>query len=120
MKLSSIDINTYLQLSGIEYSNILDKYIDSLRWSRKDAEELQEKLFLLNVYIRILENYKPGCLNGVIETNNCQTEEQIINIIEKISKLTGICFQSPGFQYVGIEKQKGIGFMQIGCSFVVS
>lgn len=35
----------------------------------------------------------------VTEENNCVTEEEIQEIIEKISKLTDICFQAIGFNY---------------------
>lgn len=39
--------------------------------------------------------------NGVCETeyNNCLTEEELSTIIDKISTLTGLCFQPYGFTY---------------------
>lgn len=36
---------------------------------------------------------------GIPLPSNCFTEEEIQEILEKVSKLTGLCFQPPGFEY---------------------
>jgi hypothetical protein len=117
---SELDLKVRLQLSGMKYSDWMDDYIKALKYGKRNIIEIQNKLFLLNVYIEIMLDYKiyTGCSNT--NTNNCLTEIEISDVFEKVSTLTGICFQPYGFNYIGDEKQGGIGKMQIGCSFVVS
>ena len=117
--LSSLDLLVRIQLSGQKYSEILNKYIDGLRWGKKDVILLETKLTLLNIYIDLLIDYTV-CECDADCTNNCLTEEQAQLISDKISTLTNVCFQPLGFNYIGDNKQGGISKMQIGCSFVVS
>ena len=43
--LSQLDINVRLQLSGQKYSEMMYKYIDSLRWGKKSSIIEQNKLY---------------------------------------------------------------------------
>lgn len=47
--------------------------------------------------------YKLGGLTGGVcattEEDNCLTEEQVQNMLNTVSKLTGLCFQAAGFEY---------------------
>ena len=117
--LSSLDLLVRLQLSGQKYSEILNKYIDSLRWGKKDYKALENKLVLLGIYIELLQDFQVLECN-YDQTNNCLTEEQAQLIADKISKLTNLCFQPLGFKYSGDQVQNGISKMQIGCNFIVS
>ena len=116
--LSQLDINVRLQLSGQKYSEMMYKYIDSLRWGKKSSIIEQNKLYLLGVYIELLMNYRIlSC--GETDTNNCITETEAQSVCDKISKLTNLCFQPLGFNYTGSEKQGGVGKMKIECDFKV-
>ncbi len=117
--LSSLDLQVRLQLSGQKYSEILSKYIDGLKYGKRDNILLQTKLTLLGIYIELLQTYSVDECN-YDQTNNCLTEEDAQLLANKISQLTNICFQPLGFKYIGNIPQSGIGKMQIGCNFVVS
>ncbi len=117
--LSSLDLQVRLQLSGQAYSDLLSKYIDSLRWGKRDIILFESKLLLLGIYIELLSDYLV-CECSIDCTNNCLNETQAQLICDKISDLTNICFQPLGFNYIGDAKQGGIGKMQIGCNFIVS
>ena len=96
--LSKLDIKVRLQLSGQKYSEILSKYIDSLKWGKKNSILLETKLTLLGIYIELLLDYTT-LDNSPTPINNCLTESQAQLITDKISKLTNICFQPIGFVY---------------------
>lgn len=117
--LSSQDISVRLQLSAQAYSGILSDYMDALRFGKKNANIYESKLYLIGIYISLLQNYTP-CECGLDCTNNCITEEQAQSVSDKLAKLTGVCFQPIGFNYIGSTPQGGIGKMQIGCNFIVS
>ncbi len=117
--LSSLDLLVRIQLSGQKYSEILNNYIDSLRFGKKNNIILETKLILLGTYVELLQSYSVNeC--GYNQTNNCLTEQQAQSICDKISQLTNLYFQPLGFKYIGNIPQNGIGKMQIGCNFIVS
>lgn len=116
--LSKVDLLVRLQLSGQKYSELVSKYIDYIRFGKKD-NVLKNKLVLLDIYIELLLNYKI-CTCDTDCTNNCITEEQAQLICDKISKLTNLCFQPIGFNYQGTGIYSGIGSMEIGCDFEVN
>jgi hypothetical protein len=97
----------------------MSKYIDILRYGKKDAANLKSKLKLLGIYIELLSDYVVDVC-GNDSTNNCLTEDDAQLLCDKIQILTNLCFQPMGYDYIGTPKQGGIGKMQIGCSFVVS
>ena len=117
--LSSLDLLVRVQIAGQKYSEILNKYIDNLRYGKKGSGIYESKLTLLGIYIELLQDYAVDECN-YDQTNNCLTEEQAQLISDKIAKLTNYCFQPLGFKYSGDIPQNGIGKMQIGCNFVVS
>jgi len=116
---SSLDLEVRLQIAGQKYSEILSKYVDSLRYGKKSFKSFENKLQLLGIYIELLQDFVVDeC--GYDNTNNCMTEEDAQLVADKISKLTGYCFQNLGYRYSGDRAQSGISKMQIGCNFVVS
>jgi len=119
---SQLDLNVRLQLSGQKYSEWLNDYINALRYGKKTTIEIQNKLFILSVYIDMMLDYKIYQCDPTTysNTNNCLTETEIESVFDKLSKLTGICFQPYGYKYIGSENSQGIGSMQIGCNFIVS
>ena len=119
---SQLDLNVRLQLSGQKYSEWLGDYINALRYGKRTIIEIQNKLFLLGVYIEMMMDYKVYNCNPTTytNTNNCLTETEIEEVFDKISKLTELCFQPYGFKYAGSQNSQGIGSMQIGCDFIVS
>jgi len=116
---SSLDLQVRLQLSGQKYTELLSSYIDSLRWGKRNINKLEDKLTLLSVYIELLSDYT-ACECGLDCTNNCLTLDGINSVCINIEKITGLCFQPLGFNYIGDQKQGGIGKIQIGCNFIVS
>ena len=118
--LSQLDLDVRLQLSGIAYSDLMSKYIDSLRLGKKDYLLLQSKLLALNIYIEILLGYSVSTCSVDNTDYNCVTEEEAQLIFDKISKLTNICFQPIGFVYAGSEGYFGVDAMEIGCDFIIS
>jgi len=119
MLISSLDLEVRLQLSGQKYSEMLNKYLDILRYGKRGAEVYESKLNLLGIYIELLQDYEVDeC--GHDQTNNCLTEDQANLLFDKISQLTKVCFQPLGFNYTGTtSSQVGISKMQIGCNFII-
>jgi hypothetical protein len=117
--ISSLDLKVRLQLLGEAYATILNKYTDSLRFSKKDKLNLKSKLLLLGIYIEILSIYNVDeC--GYDSSNNCITEDEAQVLCDNAAKLANVCFQPLGFNYIGSDTQSGISKFQIGCNFVVS
>jgi hypothetical protein len=116
--LSQLDLDVRLQLAGQGYSDILSKYIDGLRFGKKNVNTLR-KLILLDNYISILLDYQIASC-GEDTPINCVTETEAQDICEKISKIINISFQPIGYKYIGSESYRGIGSMQIECNFIVS
>ena len=117
--LSQLDLDVRLQLSGIRYCELISIYVDSLRFGKKCVVDEQYKLFILNNYIELLSTYNIDTCD-TISPNNCLTESEAQLICDNISEMFDICFQPIGFEYIGEEKQGGIGKMIIGCDFIVS
>ncbi len=101
MTISSLDLEVRLQLLG-------------------QSSVYESKLTLLGIYIELLSGYQVDeC--GYSQVGNCLTEDQANLLFDKITKLTGLCFQPLGFNYKGTtSSQGGISKMQIGCNFIVS
>ncbi len=91
--INSTDLIVRLQLSGCKYGVLAKEYINDLKYGRKCATKHQWELFLLNVYLEILE------CHDLDNENSCFTDEEIQNIFDKISTLTGICFRPLGYSY---------------------
>ena len=129
--LSQLDIDVRILLSKKAYVEMTNKYISQLRIGKKSACDLEERLWLMDIYISMLEDYTPcsSCPDPSSTQTadndpcrfNCVSEEEIQRISDKLSQLGGIVFQPIGFQYQGaLPVQGGIGSMQIGCNFIVS
>jgi len=97
--INSVDKTVILQLSGCAYSSLSDSFADSLKYGRNTQNAYRDKLFLLNAYIEILQCYQPLVDGLVTEDDNCVTETEMQEIIENISKLTGVCFPVLGTSY---------------------
>lgn len=91
--INSTDLVIRLQLSGCKYGELALEYINDLKYGRKCATKHQWELFLLNVYLEILE------CHDLDSENTCFTEDEIKEIFNKISKLTDICFRPLGYTY---------------------
>lgn len=116
--ISQLDLDVRLQLSGQKYSELINKYFSLLKIGKKDYN-LRFKLILLHSYIELLYTFQiERCGNSGY--NNCIDEDDALSIFDKISKLTGICFQPLGYKYQGDTPQDGVGAMEIGCDFIVS
>lgn len=92
--LSQLDINVYLQLANCCYSNMSKQFADDLRWGRKCTKERRINLILLASALEILNMYQVG------KDDNCYTEEEIQELIQKIKHLTGINFKPIGYTYI--------------------
>lgn len=51
-------------------------------------------------FVLLLEN--GICASPEIKYNNCISEEQLLSIFDRISKITGVCFQPIGFTYTPV------------------
>lgn len=92
------DLDVRLQLIGQKYSGLANIFANDLKWGRKNAKHEWKELILLDVYISILENY------DINSSSNCFTEDELLLIFDKISKLTKICFKPLGFTYSSAEE----------------
>jgi len=90
---NSTDLLVRLQLAGCKYGDLALEYVNDLKFGRKCATKHQWELFLLNVYLEILECHE------IDNENSCFTDEEIQSIFNKISELTDICFKPIGFSY---------------------
>jgi hypothetical protein len=90
---SEQDLTVRAQLIGIEYSNLVNTYVNDLKWGKKAAKTEWKKLILLQAYITLLENY------DITSDKNCITETQLTTMLNQISKLTGLCFKPAGYTY---------------------
>ena len=99
--LSQQDLDVRLQLIGCEYGTLTTTFANNLKWGRKCAKKDWKNLILLSVYISLLEDYHVGL------TTNCITETQLQTMLDKISKLTKICFRPIGFTYFDSAEDTG-------------
>jgi hypothetical protein len=116
MDLNKIDLSVRLQLSGAKYSEILYKYVNALRYGKKDVA-LKKKLLLLDMYIELLLSHSTSDCDDT--TFNCLTEEQAQTVCDKITKLTGLIFQPIGYNYIGTGRYDGMGSNEIGCDYTI-
>lgn len=91
--MNSTDLLVRLQLMGCKYGELLNDYVNGLKYGKKNLTCLKWKLLLLNVYIEIVECYD---LNS---ENNCFTEDELKQLFDDVSSLTGLCFQPYGYSY---------------------
>ena len=118
MALQQTDVIMRAYSTSCEVGNLTDKYVSNLMMGTC-VKDLEKTLLILDVYTNLLNSYTVcGC--GTDCTNNCITEEEVLIISDKISKLTGLCFEPIGYSYPNAISGSGIGAMQIGCDFIVS
>lgn len=90
--LTQIDIDERLQQAYCCAGSLGFKISKEFRLGMKCAKSNLEKLFLLTVFIEILECYTPVNQVTPDETINCITEEKAQYLFEQISKTCKTCF----------------------------
>lgn len=91
--MNSTDFLVRMQLIGCKYGTLANTWVNDLKFGRKCAIKNKWNLFLLNMYLEILECHE---LNN---EDSCFTDDEIKDIFDNISELTGLCFQPYGFTY---------------------
>jgi hypothetical protein len=100
-KISILDLDVRLFLVKESYVNIIDDYINSLKFGKQNVKNIRNKLILIDVYITLLNNYNFS--NNDSNLINCISEDKLKLVFDKLSSLTGICFQPIGYKYIGSE-----------------
>lgn len=87
------DLDVRLQLSGCAYGTLANSYVNHLKHGHSCITGEKWSLFLLNVYLEILECHE------LANDNSCFTDDEIKVIFDNISLLTGVCFKPLGYTY---------------------
>lgn len=97
--LTQTDLDERLQTAKCCAGSLTYKTDKEFRYGMKCAKFNLEKLFLLEMWIKILECYTPLDENDPDETLNCITEEQAQYLFEQISKTCKACFKAINYTY---------------------
>lgn len=87
------DITVRLQLTACKCHELTNTFVNDLKYGRKCADNEWKDIIILNAYIKLLENYDLAAID------NCITKDQLNIMLDKISKLTKICFKPKNFSY---------------------
>lgn len=97
--LTQSDLNKRLQRAYCCAGSLAFTTDKEYRYGLKCANKHLEDLFLLHVWIEILECYTPLNPNDPDETTNCITEEKAQYLFEQISKTCKVCFDTINTTY---------------------
>lgn len=102
--LTQNDLNERLQTAYCCAGSLANKTSKEFRYGMKCAKSNLEKLFLLTVFIEILECYliadiPTGEQTITYNEDNCITEEQALYLFEQISKICKTCFEAVNHTY---------------------
>lgn len=87
------DLLVRLQISQSYFGEMVNAYSNNRKYGRKCNLISLENIIILSVYISLLSCY------DITKTNNCITVTQLTDMIDNISKLTGLKFQPYNFTY---------------------
>ena len=91
--MNETDLIVRLQLIGCKYGSMFNTQVNDLKWGRKCAKKNLWNLFILNMYLEILECHE------LDNDDSCFTQAQIDVIFDNISLITGLCFKPYGYTY---------------------
>ena len=91
--INQTDLDVRLQLTGCEYGSMVNAYVNKLKFGSNCTFKDKANLFLINSYLNIASGYEVG------NENNCYSEEELMDLWEQVSIITGLCFQPYGYTY---------------------
>ena len=97
--LTQTDLDERLETAYCCAGSLAYRVDKEFRYGMKCAKSNLEKLFLLTVWIKILQCYTPLDPDDVDETENCITEEQAQYLFEQISKTCKACYEAVNYTY---------------------
>lgn len=97
--INSTDLLVRRQLIADYIATFSGEVAKQTQQGQKCANKNFKKLALLVCYMEVLCDYQP-ITGDVTEDDNCITEEQVQNIFDHITTLTGLSFASIGATYI--------------------
>jgi hypothetical protein len=91
--MNETDLDVRLQLTGCKFGSMVNDYVNKLKWGSNCTFKDKINLFLIANYLKIAGNYEIG------NENNCFTEDELKDIFEQVTIITGLCFQPYGYTY---------------------
>ena len=92
--INQTDLDVRMQLTGCKFGEMVSNYVNKLKNGSNCTFKDKVNLFLIGSYLEIASGY------DVNSENNCYSEDELKELWEQVSIITGLCFEPYGYSYV--------------------